>query len=116
MDTQFVKWTYGPAIKNVYRSFKYNDSAPIISEHPNTYFDNNGNFHLEHITVQNLTTLQLKQLKNLISKLLPIPVQKLFNLIKSDSSYVKESEIEQNYTNTEIVDLYKKLITKFNLN
>lgn len=116
MDIQFVKWTYGPAIKDVYRSFKYNGSAPIISDQPNAYFDNNGKFCLEHISVQNLTTLQLKQLKNLISKLLPIPVWKLFNLIKSDSSYVKESEIEQNYTNTEIVDLYKKLITKFNLN
>lgn len=116
MDTQFVKWTYGPAIKDVYGCFRYNGSAPITSEQPNAYFDNNGKFCLEHITVQNLTTLQLKQLKNLISKLLPIPVWKLFNLIKSDSSYVKESEIEQNYTNTEIVDLYKKLITKFNLN
>lgn len=68
------------------------------------------------IEVQNLTALQLKQLKNLISKLLPIPVWKLFNLIKSDSSYVNESEIEQNYTNAEIADLYQKLITKFNLN
>lgn len=53
MDTPFVKWTYGPTIKDVYRCFRYNSSAPITSEQPNAYFDNNGKLCLEHITVQN---------------------------------------------------------------
>lgn len=97
VNVTFSKWQYGPVQKNVYRTFRDYGASPLTNEYTDAYFDELGQFKTQTPEIKNIDDNVRDTLKNLILKLLRIPVWKLIDLTHKDPSWFNYKDEVMDY-------------------